>query len=191
MSRSELYHGRDLTYSGAHRSELPQLYQRVGHRADAADRDWTEFCHYCREPLAIYEEVRDRGQDIADKNTHTTRRLAELARLPASLVAWRSGRPREVQRELDALHRRAAELERAYPIEGITTRGLWPRLGEFEVIAPEEWWRRIARLHAEHHLACLAVPEVERRRLDKLRGRVDWLQRPLFDLPDALPLERP
>lgn len=171
MPRSELYHGRDLTYSGAHRLALPQLYGRIGHRADACDRDWTEYCHYCWTPLGIYEEVRDRGQDLADKQTGVTVRLATRAALPAGLIAWRTARPPEVQARIDALHKELKRLESLYPITGITVRELWPQRGDFEPITPEEHWRRVALLHAEHEASCPKVPELERQRLQRARAR--------------------
>lgn len=169
MSRSERYNARDLTYSAAHRSALPQLYARIGHRADAADRDWTEYCHFCKKPLAIYEEVRDRGQDLTDKATTVTRWLARMAGIPASLVAWRTARPPEVQREIDELNKRVRELEGKYPITGFTVRPLYPEPGPLEALEPGEHWRRIALVHAEHEAGCHAVPRLERARLKRLR----------------------
>src|SRR5260221_12499220 len=104
MSRSERYNARDLTYSAEHRLALPRLYDRIGHRADAADRDWTEFCHFCWEPLSISEEVRDRGQHVADKQTGVTVRLPTLASLPPCRRAWRTHSPSEIQPEMDRRH---------------------------------------------------------------------------------------
>ena len=181
---SERYHARDLTYSAEHRRALPAQYERIGHRADVCDRDWTEYCHFCKEPLGINEEVRDRGQDLADKATTVTRRLAARARLPAKLIAWRTGRPEEVQQEMDALHARLKELEAAWPITGITERRLYPVLGEFERITPTEHWRRIALLHAEHERQCTRVPHLERLRLVRTRAR-RILQSELFDSVSA------
>lgn len=171
MSRSERYNARDLTYSAAHRHALPELYQRNGHRAAAADRDWTEFCHYCWEPLGIFEEVRDRGQDLADKQTGVTARLAERAGLPAGLIAWRNERPPEVQAQINRLHAELRELEGAYPITGFTARALRPERGRFEEVTPKEHWRRIMLLHAEHWARCYKVPRLERWRLSMLRAR--------------------
>ena len=103
MSQHRRY-GEDYAYSEAHRKELPLLYSRIGHRLDLCDRDWTEFCHWCKEPLGIYELVRDVGQDLNDKATTVTRRLAKLATRPAFLAAWRVERPAEdALREADAL----------------------------------------------------------------------------------------
>ena len=171
MSRSERYNARDLTYSAAHRVALRELYERIGHRADACDRDWTEYCHFCWEPLAIYEEVRDRGQDLSDKQTGVTVRLATRAHLPAALIAWRTGRPDEVQARMDELHKELRALEARYPITGFTVRKLRPGRGEFESLAPPEHWHRIALLHAEHEIRCTRVPLLERRRLSAARTR--------------------
>lgn len=171
MSRSERYHARDLTYSAAHRQALPELYQRIGHRADTCDRDWTEYCHYCWEPLGIFEEVRDRGQDLADKQTGVTVRLAERAGIPAGFIAWRTSRPPEVQTQIDQLHAEIRKLEADYPITGFTTRTLRPERGRFEEVSPAEHWRRIMLLHAEHWTNCYKIPRLERWRLVALRAR--------------------
>lgn len=180
MPRSERYNARDLTYSAAHRLALPKMYARIGHRADACDRDWTEYCHYCWDPLGIYEEVRDRGQDLADKQTGVTVRLGAKALVPAGLIAWRTSRPDEVQARMDQLHRELRALEAAYPITGFTVRELWPARGSFEEIAPAEHWRRIAVLHAEHEAYCQRVPRLERQRLSRMRANA-LPQSELFD----------
>ena len=164
MSRSERYNARDLTYSAAHRAALPALYGRIGHRADACDRDWTEYCHFCQVPLLIGEEVRDRGQNLADKSWRVTGRLAQMAGLPAWLIAWRTDRPPDVQAQMDRLAAQLRRLEAAWPITGFTDRVLCPRPGPFQDFTPRQHWRRIALLHASHEAACPAVPTLERRR---------------------------
>ena len=169
MARSERYHARDLTYSTAHRTALPEQYGRIGHRADACDRDWTEYCHFCWKPLGIFEEVRDRGQDLADKQVAVTVRLAAMASLPAGLIAWRTGRPPEVQARMDALHEELKHLEALHPITGFTIRELWPVRGRFEVMPPEEHWRRVALLHVEHEVRCPRADSLTRERLSSTR----------------------
>jgi hypothetical protein len=171
VSRSERYNARDLTYSAEHRLALPALYRRIGHRADACDRDWTEFCHYCWQPLGIFEEVRDRGQDLLDKGVGVTVQLAKRAILPAGLIAWRTHRPAEVQARMDQIQKELRALEAQYPITGFTVRELYPQRGRLEPISPEEHWRRVAQLHAEHEIRCPRVPLLERRWLDGMRSR--------------------
>lgn len=171
MSRSERYNARDLTYSAEHRRALPRLYQRIGHRADACDRDWTEYCHFCWEPLGIFEEVRDRGQDLADKSTGVTERLAMRARLTAGLIAWQCDRPADIQAEIDRLHARLRQLEAMHPISGFVVRPLYPQRGPFEHITVAEHWRRIAQMHAAHESSCARVPRLERWRLAALRAK--------------------
>ena len=66
--------GEDLTYSIWHMEQFPSAYERIQHRFVQADRDFTEFCHYCSDPLAIIETVRDIGQDLLDKSVTVTRK---------------------------------------------------------------------------------------------------------------------
>lgn len=153
MSRSRRY-GEDLTYAEEHRRRLPELYGRIGHRLDMADRDWTEFCHHCKEPLAIVEEVRDMGQDLNDKATTVTRRLAARAALPAYLMAWRIERPANVQAEIDRLNDRIRELEAAYPIVGFRARQLFPRRTALIAYTPEKWFELVLIWHRSHHETC-------------------------------------
>src|SRR5215471_14217129 len=94
-------HGDDYAYGEDHRLVLPKFYRRVGHRLDMADRDWTEFCYYCREPLEIYELVRDRGQNLRDKGVSVTTKLGRRSRLPAKLVAYQVDRPQDVEERID------------------------------------------------------------------------------------------
>lgn len=164
MSQRRRY-GEDLTYAEWHRAAFPELYGRIGHRIDMADRDWTENCHYCREPLLIVEEVRDRGQDLLDKGTSVTRRLAERANLPAALMAWRSDRPKEVDREINTLHARIRELEAGWPIVGFTVRYLRRRDSlRLHRLTPAEWLEWLAIQHREHHAQCEKANEFPVRR---------------------------
>lgn len=153
MARSRRY-GEDLTVAEWHRHALAALYRRNGHRLDMADRDWTEFCHYCKEPLGIWEEVVDRGQNLYDKATTITRRIAQRANLPALLVAARIVRPLEVQRRIDELNAEIRALEAAYPIEHFTVRRLTPAPSSFERYTPEEFAAEIYLLHRDHHAHC-------------------------------------
>lgn len=154
MSRARRYR-EDLSYAEWHRLSFPEMYQRIQHRLVQADRDWTEFCHYCSQPLAIFEEVRDVGQDLLDKATTVTRKLAVEAGLPARLIAWRTERPAEAQSEIDELGRRISELERQWPIVGFKTRLIAPQQErKIDELHPEEWCHWIAILHREHHHVC-------------------------------------
>ena len=153
MARRRKY-GEDLTYAEWHREALPWLHGRVGHRQDMADRDWTEFCHHCKTPLAVIEEVVDRGQDINDKATTVTRRLAAQANVPAWLIAPRMLRPPHVQAEIDQLNKRIRELEQQYPIVGFKAKALWPTHGELKSYTPQEWAEALLIMHRNHHLQC-------------------------------------
>jgi hypothetical protein len=161
MSRLRKY-GEDLTYGEEHRHRLPQLYKRIGHRIDMADRDWTEFCHWCKEPLGIYEEIRDVGQNINEKATTVTRRLANMAGIPAFLFAWRVDRPAEVQREIERLNSRVRELESSYPILGFQAKQLSPVRGQVIRMTTEEWWQDILALHRDHHRVCSKANQCEK-----------------------------
>lgn len=157
MARRRKY-GEDLTYAEEHRHQLEHLCRRIGHRLDAADRDWTEFCHWCKEPLGIYEQVRDIGQDINDKATTVTRKLAASASLPAFLFAWRAKRPAAVEARIQALNTELRELEAAHPIIGFKAKQLYPRRGELVPLTPDEWWKEgVLILHRDHHRSCHAA----------------------------------
>lgn len=146
--------GEDLTYAEWHRNVLPQMYGRVGHRQDMADRDWTEFCHHCKTPLAVIEEVVDRGQDINDKATTVTRRLAAQANVPAWLIAPRMLRPPNIQQEIDELNKRVRELENQYPITSFRAKALWPTRGNLQTYTTEQWAEALLIMHRNHHLQC-------------------------------------
>lgn len=154
MSRVRRYR-EDYTYAEEHREALPWLYGRIGHRTKMVDRDWTEFCHWCYEPLGLYEATRDRGQDLDDKSTTLTRRVAGRARMPAFLFAWHVDRPDEVDRELNALYQRERQLEQQYPIQSFRAKQLHPRRGPVVEMTPAEWWEQgVLMLHRAHHAGC-------------------------------------
>jgi len=154
MARHRKY-GEDLTYSEEHRLALPELYGRIGHRLDMADRDLTEFCHFCKDPLLLVELVRDVGQDLRDKAVTVTRKLAQRAGLDAYLVAWKTERPPEVQREIDALNERIRELESLHPITEITVRHISPIASpQLLRMTPKEWWNWLLIVHRDHHGRC-------------------------------------
>ena len=154
MARSRRY-GDDVAYAEEHRWRMRELYKRIGHRIDVADRDWTEFCHHCKEPIAIIEQVRDVGQNILDKATTVTRRLAQRADVPAFLMAWRVERTAEVQAEIDRLMARAMELQTSSPITMFRVRQIYP-VGplKLETLEPDDYWRHVYMLHREHHSTC-------------------------------------
>lgn len=154
MARSRRY-GDDVAYSEEHRWRLRELYQRIGHRIDVADRDWTEFCHHCKEPIAIIEQVRDVGQDILDKATTVTRKLAQRADVPAFLMAWRVERGLDLQAEIDRLMARVMEIQTSSPITQFKVRQIYP-VGPRKVksLEPDDYWKHIYMLHRDHHRTC-------------------------------------
>lgn len=178
--------GEDLSYAEWHRDVLPRLYGRVGHRQDMADRDWTEFCHWCKKPLLLVEEVLDNGQDILDKATTVTRHLAVNSGVDALLLAVRVERPEHIQAEIDLLWMRLLELYRAYAPTEFGMRRLYPEF-EREVIRmkPEEWAERLLVVHRAHHLTCPEARQqfpVHTERLRAAQQRHDLLPMPtLFD----------
>jgi hypothetical protein len=153
MSRRR-YFGTSHVYGEQHRYWLPELYPRTGHRHDMCDRDWTEFCHYCKTPLALFEEERDMGRDLDDKGTSVLRGVAGRAGLPAVLFAWKVDRPVEVDNQIRELNSELLELERRYPIVGFRARRLLPTRSPLLTMSPLEWWRDIAVLHVGHHQQC-------------------------------------
>lgn len=186
MSRRRKY-GEDLTYGEEHRRELGHLYQRVGHRLDMADRDWTEFCHWCKQPLAIFEEIqhRPRGRDLYDKATTVTEKLADSAGIGAALFEWRTERPVDVQAQVDELNGQLRELERTWPIIGFRARLLCPK-GPVVALEPEQWWLWVLAIHRDHHRLCTKAQQNGEVtvRLDRLQAAVDL--HPLHG-PAALP----
>ena len=158
MSRTERWNARDQSYPNGHRTAIPEAYPRTGHRTHVADRDWTEFCCWCKWPLAIVEEVRDVGQDLKDKGTTVTERLAALAGLPAYLAAWKVDRPDEVQAEIDQLNQRIRELESGHPIVGFKVQDLAPSKGPLLQATPAEWWATVRAIHGTHWQVCAKAP---------------------------------
>lgn len=156
MARRRIY-GDDYAIAEWHRHALPELYIRNGHRLDMADRDWTEFCHYCRTPLSIWECVMNRGQDLRDKSTTVTQRLAQRAGVPALLVAATVDRPADVQRRITDLGRELVALTAADPVVRFTVRRLTPELGPFVVLEPEEFAAELYTLHRDHHTDCVGA----------------------------------
>ena len=64
MSLKERYGKRDLTYSSWHRPESISrfLEKRYAYNLDFIDLDAIEYCHFCKEPLALIELAQDVGQ---------------------------------------------------------------------------------------------------------------------------------
>lgn len=153
MARRRKYR-EDLAYSEWHRHRLAELYKRIGHRLDMADRDWTEFCHHCKIPLAIMEEVVDRGQNLDEKSTRVTRNLARMAEISAYLIAPRTERPRAVQDEIDRLGALIFELEAAYPIVEFHIKELYPEHTGLRSLTPDEAAEFFLLLHRRHHETC-------------------------------------
>lgn len=159
MSRRRFY-GEDFAYPEAHRTELPLLYRRTGHRLDMCDRDFTEFCHWCKDPIGLFELVRNVGQDLNDKATTVTRRLASRAAIPAFLVAWRVDRPDETQARIDTLNRELIDLCTRHPIASFRARQLYPRRSAWIDFTPHEWWQEgVLILHRSHYARCAAAHE--------------------------------
>lgn len=146
----------DIAYAEEHRWRLRDLYPRIGHRIDMADRDWTEFCHHCKEPIAIIEQVRDVGQDIHDKATTITRRLAERAGITAFLMAWKIDRPGNIQSEIDRLGEDIMKLQTMHPITRFRVLQIHPsglrRISH--KLDPDDYWEEVLLLHRNHHAEC-------------------------------------
>lgn len=182
MARSRKY-GEDLTYSEWHRSALPNLYGRIGHRLDLANRDWTEYCHHCKKPLALIEEVRDVGQDLLDKGVSVTRNLARLADgMDAWLLGVRIDRPQEVDAEIDRLNTRIRELEAQWPITGFTIRDLQVHDRRLKRITPAEWLENLLIIHRQHHRGCARA---------RVAGEIPVNAGKLLDAKAAHPLHEP
>jgi hypothetical protein len=154
--------GDDQTYARAHVEEVIRQFPRIGHHIDALDRDLTEYCHFCKEPLELDELVRDVGQPLGSKPVTLTRRVAQRAVIPAKLIAWRVARPPEVDAFIDKLNEQVRSLEARYPITQITVRDLVNGTGQrvsakWHSMAPEEWWLNRLALHRSHHAVCAAA----------------------------------
>ena len=179
MSRHRRYPYDDMIYSTEHRYKFPELYARIGHRFDVADRDWTEFCDWCKSPICIYETVRDVGQNLLDKGISVTRNLCDKASLLGFLVAYSVNRPHLVQQKIDQLSRDLRELESRYPIEKFRVRKLWPKLeNKLYTLNPEDWWEGVALMHRGHHEGCIQARQQFPVRLDRLASHA--ARNPLF-----------
>lgn len=75
----ERYGERELIYSAWHREQNTHL--------SMIDLDAIETCKQCKQPLALIELARDVGQ--LHKTTTITRKLAEMANIPAYLVFYK------------------------------------------------------------------------------------------------------
>lgn len=144
----------DHLYGDWHRYACAEMYERNGHRLDLADRDWTEMCNFCRDPLGFAEEVTDRGQILNEKATTVTRKIAQLTDRPAIFIAPRIERPPEVQREMDRLAQQLDRLEALYPIVSFTVRRIWPEPTGNETMDPQALADEIFLLHRSHHQQC-------------------------------------
>lgn len=145
----------DLTFAEWHRNRLSEFYTRIGHRLDMADRDWTEFCHYCKRPLAIVEEVIDKGQNLNEKSVTVTRNLASMAGVEAYLVAPKIDRPAEVWDLIDELGKQITELEAAYPITTFSIKTIRPYHDRnIRVFSEEEAAKFFLAIHRRHHQDC-------------------------------------
>jgi len=145
----------NLWYSNWHRNHLPSLYRRRGHRMHVADRDFTEVCPDCREAIAIVEEVLIRGQNLEDKATTITRKLAGKLGVPAYLVgtvldddAWNA-----IKDEYAELSTRISDLERRVPIRGFLVRNILKK-DRPRFFLPDDWARVLMHLHREHQHNC-------------------------------------
>jgi len=119
-----------------------------------ADRDFTEFCHFCKEPLLICELVRDVGQNLYDKATTVTRRLAARSGVHAYLLGYEVHRSWSIQREIDDLNQRVIELEQRTPPTAFRVRSLYPICGELRTVSPNEWAQWLLLSHRRHHATC-------------------------------------
>lgn len=145
----------DIVYAEEHRNHLPNMYRRIGHRLYMADRDFTEFCYYCKAPIAIIELVRYIGQDLRDKGVTVTTQLARAASIRGAMVAYMVERPADVQNEIDNLGKRLMLLQTSYPISGFIVKSLNPAGHDFvRYDDPEQYWKWIYTLHREHHACC-------------------------------------
>jgi len=124
MSREERFGTRDLTYSSWHRRVEPADRNTLTY----IDLDAVEYCHRCREPLALLELARDVGQ--AFKPTTVLRALAERAQVPAYLVFYKP--------DADG------------NIIGFRMRQVYPRAGEWQTLSPGEYAAFLVRLRSLH-----------------------------------------
>ncbi len=87
MSATERTGVRDLLYSGWHRVGCLRRYlgTTAAAKVCAIDIDWCEYCCYCGEPVALIETQQSTA---APKSARVTRRLAQLAGIPAYSVSY-------------------------------------------------------------------------------------------------------
>lgn len=71
----------DFSFSDWHRYQLHEMLAVI-------DLDCVEYCYRCNTPLALIELARDIGQP--NKSTTVTRKLAQMAKVPAYLVFYTS-----------------------------------------------------------------------------------------------------
>lgn len=134
MSRSEKDYFRDLTYSLWHRSIEPESSNRLPY----VDVDAVEVCPDCKEPLALIETARDKGQPA--KPVGVLRALARRANLPAYLVFYRPGA--------------------SGGIESFRLRQVWPpSSGSYQQMSPEQYIRFLWKLRAGHFRQCRGSPQ--------------------------------
>lgn len=178
----------DNTYGDWHRALMSPLYERIGHRVDMADRDWMEFCHFCKEPLLLVEEVRNLGQDLSDKGVSVTTKLARRSDVPAVLLAVTHDYPFDGQLHIgphdDPMDLHSAEafiqrlkrkIETEYPatkrVSGFVAQVLYPRKSDFFEQTPSQWTQFVVSLHNHHlHNACAAGSDLTDQELDDLRS---------------------
>lgn len=94
------------------------------------DIDHVEMCLHCQAPLALIETALDIGQSIFSKKAHVTRRLAEMASLPAYVVLYGKNEANEV----------------------VSIRYLMisPTKGTEFVVEPDEWAEMLYGFHHYH-----------------------------------------
>lgn len=143
MTRREKTFTRDLTFSQWHR-EWTELYLGVRGRnaLDLIDIDHIVYAEYCGKsggdrgfacwnPLALLELARDNDQDISGKVAVVTRKLAELARIPAAIVLYRpTGAPGQIAR--------------------FRVMTIAPDVGPEVVMAPESFAKWLLAIHQRH-----------------------------------------
>lgn len=146
MSSTERYGGhRDLTYSHWHRAD--QIAALLGGSLLAAyqlgqiDIDGVEYCLLCRKVLGLVEAARDVGQD---KNFKVTRQAALAAGVQAWVVLYT---PAEPAKTCDSCGSPIAP----WPdIAHFRVRAVAPTIGSYEIVAPDEWARRLVQLRVDH-----------------------------------------
>lgn len=147
-------HAIDPTFGLWHRNYLTDLWRALGHRLLFADRDWTEVCNFCRQPIALIEEVLDVGQNLDEKSVRWTQKLGLAARVPAYLVAPRLKRSQERAKRIKKLEAELRDLYCEDDIEQFTVKNLIPH-GPLHEYSVEDYALFTAALHRMHHASCL------------------------------------